>query len=104
VLLVPPSTTSSSSVNASGRSELSAYLDSDCVTSYEDGFDILLWWHDHKLTYPVLSIMAKDIMQFLCMLYLHNFVLACLVRLSKNGTGACYLKLLRCGLARRTGS
>jgi hypothetical protein len=58
----PPATTSSSSVSASGRSELSAYFDSDCVTSYEDDFDILLWWRDHKLTYPVLSIMAKDIM------------------------------------------
>jgi hypothetical protein len=58
----PPATTSSSSVSASGRSNLSTYLDSDCVTSYEDDFDILLWWYDHKLTYPVLSIMAKDIM------------------------------------------
>jgi hypothetical protein len=37
-------------------------LDSDCVTSYEDEFDLLLWWHDHKLTYPVISIMARDIM------------------------------------------
>jgi hypothetical protein len=43
-------------------SELSAYLDSDCVTSYDDEFDLLLWWSDHKLTYPVLSIMARDIM------------------------------------------
>ncbi|XP_066375043.1 zinc finger BED domain-containing protein RICESLEEPER 1-like [Miscanthus floridulus] len=42
--------------------ELSAYLDSDNVTAYEDDFDILLWWCDHKLTYLVLSIMAKDIM------------------------------------------
>ena len=43
-------------------SELSAYLDSDCVTAYDDDFDLLLWWRDHKLTYPILSIMARDIM------------------------------------------
>ena len=42
--------------------ELLVYLDSDNVTSYEDDFDILLWCRDHKLTYPILSIMAKDIM------------------------------------------
>jgi len=42
--------------------ELSVYLDSDNVTDYEDDFDILLWWRDHKLTYPILSIMARDIM------------------------------------------
>jgi hypothetical protein len=28
----------------------------------EESFDILLWWRDHKLTYPILSIMARDIM------------------------------------------
>ncbi|XP_066341356.1 zinc finger BED domain-containing protein DAYSLEEPER-like [Miscanthus floridulus] len=38
-----------------------AYLDSDNVTSYEDDFDLLLWWRDHKLTFPILSIMARDI-------------------------------------------
>ena len=55
-----PATTSSSSTSAA--SEFSVYLDSDNVTSYEDDFDILLWWRDHKLTYPILSIMAKSIM------------------------------------------
>ena len=30
--------------------------------SYEDDFDILLWWRDHRLTYSILSIMTKDIM------------------------------------------
>jgi hypothetical protein len=43
-------------------SELACYLDSDCITSYEDDFNILLWWRDHKLTYPILTIMARDIM------------------------------------------
>jgi len=53
-----PATLSSST---SAVCELSAYLDSDNVTSYEDDFDLLLWWHDHKLTFPILSIMARDI-------------------------------------------
>jgi hypothetical protein len=42
-------------------SELSSYLDIDTVTCFDDDFDILNWWHEHKLTYPVLSILAKDI-------------------------------------------
>ena len=33
-----------------------------CVTDWGESFDILLWWRDHKLTYPILSIMACDIM------------------------------------------
>lgn len=61
-LVGPPPMSSTSSSSPSAVSELSAYLDSDCVTSYEDDFDILLWWRDHKLTYPILSIMARDIM------------------------------------------
>jgi len=55
---------SSQSASASGC-ELTAYLDSDNVTSYEDDFDLLLWWCDHKVTYPILSIMARDIMSVL---------------------------------------
>jgi hypothetical protein len=57
------SPSSSSTSSGSGiTSELSAYLDSDPVTCYEESFDILLWWRDHKLTYLILSIMARDIM------------------------------------------
>ncbi|XP_066311030.1 zinc finger BED domain-containing protein RICESLEEPER 2-like [Miscanthus floridulus] len=52
----------SSSSTPSAVSELKAYLDSDPVTCYEESFDILLWWRDHKLTYRILSIMARDIM------------------------------------------
>jgi hypothetical protein len=52
----------SSSSSTSTVCELLAYLDSDNATSYGDDFDILLWWRDHKLTYPILSIMARDIM------------------------------------------
>jgi len=43
-------------------SELAAYLDSDPVNQYDDDFNILNWWHEHKLSYPVLSILAKDVL------------------------------------------
>jgi hypothetical protein len=49
--------TSSAAVN-----ELTAYLDSDSVPWGDPNFDILLWWRDHKQSYPILSIMARDIM------------------------------------------
>ena len=49
------------SSSASTASEHLVYLDSDNVTAYEDDFDLLLWWRDHKLTYQILSIMARDI-------------------------------------------
>jgi hypothetical protein len=42
--------------------ELTTYLDSDHVSQYDDSFSILSWWHDHKRTYLVLSILAKDVM------------------------------------------
>ena len=60
------SSTASGSSGSSGHGvgicELTVYLDSDNVAAYEDDFDILNWWHEHKLTYPILSIMARDIM------------------------------------------
>ena len=44
-------------------SELSSYLDTDTVPQYDDDdFNILTWWHEHKLTYPVLSILARDVL------------------------------------------
>lgn len=49
----------SSSSNSS--SELAAYLDCDTVSQLDDEFNILNWWHQHKLTYPVLSTLAKDV-------------------------------------------
>jgi hypothetical protein len=51
-----------SSSSASTTSELVSYLDCDTVSHLSDDFNILDWWHQHKLTYPVLSIMAKDIL------------------------------------------
>jgi hypothetical protein len=50
------------SSSASNASELVSYLDYDTVSQFDDDFIILNWWHQHKLTYPVLSIMAKDIL------------------------------------------
>jgi hypothetical protein len=57
-----PSSCSRSSVVSLGLCELTICLDSDNVVAYDDEFDDLNWWHEHKLTYPVLSILAKDIM------------------------------------------
>ncbi|XP_039787014.1 zinc finger BED domain-containing protein RICESLEEPER 2-like [Panicum virgatum] len=48
--------------SASNSSELVSYLDCDTVNHLTDDFNILDWWHQHKLIYPVLSIMAKDIL------------------------------------------
>jgi hypothetical protein len=36
--------------------ELTNYLDYDPVSQFDDSFNILSWWHDHKRTYHVLSI------------------------------------------------
>ncbi|XP_022680970.1 zinc finger BED domain-containing protein DAYSLEEPER-like [Setaria italica] len=52
----------SSTPPISPASELSSYLDSDTISCYDDDFNILSWWHEHKLSYPILSILAKDVM------------------------------------------
>ncbi|XP_072148536.1 zinc finger BED domain-containing protein RICESLEEPER 2-like [Setaria viridis] len=52
----------SSTPPISPASELSSYLESDTITCYDDDFNILSWWHEHKLSYPILSILAKDVM------------------------------------------
>jgi hypothetical protein len=71
-----PAHTSSQSASAVAYG-LSASLDNDNVTTYEDDFDLLLWWCNHKLTYPILSIMVRDIyVYFLFLLSLSNHVLA----------------------------
>jgi hypothetical protein len=31
------------------------------LQKFDDDFNILNWWHEHKLSYPVLSILARDI-------------------------------------------
>ena len=45
--------------------ELTSYLDSDTLQKFDDDFNILNWWHEHKLTYPVLSILARDVISVL---------------------------------------
>jgi hypothetical protein len=56
------SPTSFSPSGSGGVNELLAYLDSDPIKDWGESFDLLLWWRDHKLAYPILSIMARDIM------------------------------------------
>jgi hypothetical protein len=55
-------TTSTYAAVIAAISGLSSYLDSDTVTCFDDDFNILNWWHEHKLTYPILSILVRDIM------------------------------------------
>lgn len=55
-------TSSATFATASSVSELSSYLDSDTVSQFNEDFNILSWWHEHKLTYPILSLLAKDVM------------------------------------------
>jgi hypothetical protein len=45
--------------------ELSSYLDSDTLQKFDEDFNILSWWHEHKLSYPVLSILARDVISVL---------------------------------------
>jgi hypothetical protein len=54
--------TSATALLSTVTSELVSYLDCDTVNQLNDDFNILNWWHEHKLTYPALSIMAKDIL------------------------------------------
>jgi len=44
------------------HAELQSYLDSDPVSEYDDDFNILSWWRDHRRAYPVISMLAKDVM------------------------------------------
>lgn len=47
---------------AASISELSSYLDSDTVTQFGADFNILNWWQRHNLTYPILALLAKDVL------------------------------------------
>jgi hypothetical protein len=58
----PESLTPQPSLMFNSQSEILAYLDSDPVSEYDDDFNILSWWRDHRRAYPVLSIIAKDVM------------------------------------------
>jgi hypothetical protein len=52
---------SSGACISSVDSELSSYLDSDTLQKFEDDFNLLNRWHEHKLAFPVLSIIARDV-------------------------------------------
>jgi hypothetical protein len=43
-------------------SELASYLDSDTITEFDEDFNVLSWWHQHKLTYPILALLAKVVL------------------------------------------
>jgi hypothetical protein len=51
--------------SSSSLSELSSYLDSDTETKFGPDFNILSWWQHHNQTYPILSILDRDIMTVL---------------------------------------
>jgi hypothetical protein len=42
--------------------ELSSYSDSDNVSHTDDKFNIISWWHELKLSYLVVSILARDVL------------------------------------------
>nr|ABA95642.1 hAT family dimerisation domain containing protein [Oryza sativa Japonica Group] len=59
--------TSSSAASGDARShgpaeELSNYLDSDAIRHETSDFNVLGWWNDHKMSYPVLSKLARDVL------------------------------------------
>jgi len=58
---IPATTLLHAASSSNTGSELSAYLDCDTVSQMDDDFNILNWWHQHKLTYPVLSTLARDV-------------------------------------------
>jgi hypothetical protein len=58
----PEPLTSKPSLMFDSQFELLAYLDSDPISEYDDDFNILSCWRDRRRAYPVLSILAKDVM------------------------------------------
>lgn len=44
------------------HTELASYLDSDNVQTFNDDFNLLNWQHEHKLSYHILSILVKDVL------------------------------------------
>jgi hypothetical protein len=52
----------SGNVSSSSSTELRKYLDLESVEGDLINFDILAWWKTKELTYPTLSIMARDLL------------------------------------------
>ena len=44
------------------KTELEIYMEQDLVPRTELGFNILSWWKDHQVEYPILSKLARDIL------------------------------------------
>jgi hypothetical protein len=58
------------STSTSVMSELSSYLDSDPKAKFGPNFNILKWWQQHKIAYPILSIPARDVFDCFCLHYI----------------------------------
>ena len=58
----PTSTSASASNFGPHVSEQLMNTDSDPITMFDDDFDLLSWWREHKTTYPVIFILAKDVL------------------------------------------
>lgn len=43
------------------KNELEKYLKDECEPN-ESGFDVLQWWKDNQKRYPVVSMMARDVL------------------------------------------
>ncbi|KAI8572699.1 hypothetical protein RHMOL_Rhmol01G0220200 [Rhododendron molle] len=63
-LLTDLSLISKKGKSASSRSELVKYLEIEHLTENDDleNFDILQWWRKNERTFPILSIMARDVL------------------------------------------
>jgi hypothetical protein len=54
--------TSVSTTSSTTIAELSSYLDSDIISQFGSNLSILSCWHHYKITHPILSILAKDVL------------------------------------------
>ncbi|CAN6249755.1 unnamed protein product [Urochloa humidicola] len=61
-LLHAASTSASAGASMGVDNELANYLDTDSMSQFDDRFSIISWWHEHKISYPVLSILARDVL------------------------------------------
>jgi hypothetical protein len=41
--------------------KLTSYLESDTLQKFDEDFNILNWWHEHKLSYHVLFVLSADV-------------------------------------------
>ena len=42
--------------------ELANFVNNDKILCIDEDFNIVQWWHDHKFTYPELSILTWDVL------------------------------------------